>query len=257
MNFFGPFCFGLVVGWMTCRVFHEVKATDVTWLTAVIGVIGGGAVAALFQQRPDLFNAYSVGLGLGFLIRPTAKFFEPYWIDRLRRRFKDTILYKNGAQAEAANMQAQFDSLKSELQGEKERSAQTTTTLIRQELSAVETRIAETQGALSEAKDQFKHEQERNRDLFGRVVSEAAKAKAELAQMQAQERDHLRQKLSAAETRIAETQGALSEVKDQFKHEQERNRELSGRVVSEAAKAKDLSARLEEVEKMSSPSAQG
>jgi hypothetical protein len=77
---YGPICFGIVVGWMACRVFHEAKVTDVTWLASMFGVIGGGVIATLIQKRPDLFNSYSVGLAAAFFLRPTMKRLEPRWI---------------------------------------------------------------------------------------------------------------------------------------------------------------------------------
>jgi hypothetical protein len=72
---------------MACRVFHEAKVTDVAWLTSMFGVIGGGIISTLIQKRPDLFNAYSVGLAAAFILRPTMKHVEPRWISFIDRVF--------------------------------------------------------------------------------------------------------------------------------------------------------------------------
>jgi predicted nucleic acid-binding Zn-ribbon protein len=115
-------------------------------------------------------------------------------------------------------------------------------------------------------------EENRSRELSERFLSESAKAQAEAAQMQAQvssltselkgekersarttvaltaERDQVRQELLTDKTRIAEAQGALSEAKDQVGREEERNWELSDRVIAEASKAQALAARVAELE---------
>jgi hypothetical protein len=63
----GAFCFGLFLGWYTYFVNRyrksEVQLGD---LTTVVGVLGGGAVLALFPAGSDLFCAYGVGLAVGF-----------------------------------------------------------------------------------------------------------------------------------------------------------------------------------------------
>jgi hypothetical protein len=67
----GALCFGLVVGWMTCRVFHDARATDTKWLSTMIGTIAGGAITALFGSgASEMFGAYCIGLAIGFFLRP-------------------------------------------------------------------------------------------------------------------------------------------------------------------------------------------
>ena len=66
----GSACFGLVIGWMACRVHHDAKEIDIKWLAAMIGTIGGGAVTALFDKRSAMFGAYCIGLAVGFFSRP-------------------------------------------------------------------------------------------------------------------------------------------------------------------------------------------
>ena len=70
LGIFGSGCFGLVIGWMTCRVQHDATAVDLKWLAAMIGTVGGGAVTVLFKDGSGLFSGYSIGLAVGFFLRP-------------------------------------------------------------------------------------------------------------------------------------------------------------------------------------------
>jgi hypothetical protein len=67
----GPALFGSVVGWMTHLTFYSTRQLSVKTLGAIIGVIGGGAVTALFQDSL-LFGAYCIGLGVAFFVRVVA-----------------------------------------------------------------------------------------------------------------------------------------------------------------------------------------
>jgi hypothetical protein len=59
--------FGMLVGWYIYYINRyrksEVQLND---LVTIVGVIGGGAVLALFPARTDLFGAYGIGLFVGF-----------------------------------------------------------------------------------------------------------------------------------------------------------------------------------------------
>lgn len=63
----GAGCFGAVLGWYLYFINRhrkdDIKLAD--FLT-VVGVIGGGAVLALFPAGTVLFGAYGVGLAVGF-----------------------------------------------------------------------------------------------------------------------------------------------------------------------------------------------
>jgi uncharacterized membrane protein YeaQ/YmgE (transglycosylase-associated protein family) len=64
----GAFCFGFVVGWITYRTLRRTNETvALSNIATVIGAVGGGAVAALFQS-PELFAWYSIGLTGGFFL---------------------------------------------------------------------------------------------------------------------------------------------------------------------------------------------
>lgn len=59
--------FGCLVGWyvyfINRRRTGDVQLSD---LATLIGVLGSGAVLALFPARTDLFGAYGIGLVVGF-----------------------------------------------------------------------------------------------------------------------------------------------------------------------------------------------
>jgi hypothetical protein len=65
MSFFGPFCFGLVIGWVTYRTLRR-KAEGVALgdMAAVIGAVGGATVIGLFKAAA--FDSYCIGLAVGF-----------------------------------------------------------------------------------------------------------------------------------------------------------------------------------------------
>ena len=64
----GAFCFGGIIGWYVFIIGRNVKeGMQLHHLSALIGVIGGGAVIALFPLSSDLFGAYGLGLGFGFM----------------------------------------------------------------------------------------------------------------------------------------------------------------------------------------------
>jgi NhaP-type Na+/H+ or K+/H+ antiporter len=62
----GGLAFGLVVGWVTYGFVRRSDRNNLTDLSAIIGAIGGAAVAGLFQPATGAFAAYCVGLAVGF-----------------------------------------------------------------------------------------------------------------------------------------------------------------------------------------------
>lgn len=97
----GACCFGIIVGWYVYYTNRHRKDEVSAWgdLTALIGVIGGAAVLALFPQGSPLFGAYGVGLVLGFfgyyaslkkLVKESSGKFGPeYFIDGRRKKLAD------------------------------------------------------------------------------------------------------------------------------------------------------------------------
>lgn len=59
--------FGAIIGWYVYYVNRYRKGTvQFSDITTVVGILGGGAVLALFPARTDLFGAYGIGLFIGF-----------------------------------------------------------------------------------------------------------------------------------------------------------------------------------------------
>ncbi len=67
IQLWGAGAFGAILGWYTYFINRyrqdDVKLGD---LVTLVGVIGGGAVLALFPASTDLFGAYGIGLFAGF-----------------------------------------------------------------------------------------------------------------------------------------------------------------------------------------------
>lgn len=59
--------FGAIIGWYVYFI-NRYRRADVQLgdLVTLVGVLGGGAVLALFPARSDLFGAYGIGLFCGF-----------------------------------------------------------------------------------------------------------------------------------------------------------------------------------------------
>ena len=88
--------FGALIGWYVYFINRyrkgEVQLSD---LTTLVGVIGGGAVLALFPAKTDLFGAYGVGLFVGFfgyfltlliLVKLSGNFNRDWFLDGRRKK---------------------------------------------------------------------------------------------------------------------------------------------------------------------------
>jgi len=63
----GAFGFGSLIGWYVYFVNrHRKEDLKMNDLVTLIGILGGGAVLALFPSSTDLFGAYGIGLAIGF-----------------------------------------------------------------------------------------------------------------------------------------------------------------------------------------------
>ncbi len=63
----GAGAFGSVVGWYVYYINRYRKGdVQLSDLTTLIGIVGGGAILALFKSGTDLFGAYGIGLAIGF-----------------------------------------------------------------------------------------------------------------------------------------------------------------------------------------------
>lgn len=91
----GAGCFGAIVGWFVYYI-NRYRKSDVQLsdLISLIGIIGGGAVIALFPASTDAFGAYGIGLAVGFfgyflllviLIRVSQNFDGDWFLDGRRK----------------------------------------------------------------------------------------------------------------------------------------------------------------------------
>ena len=69
LQLWGAGSFGVLIGWMVYYINRYRKAdVQLSDLVTLIGIIGGGAVLALFPAKTDLFGAYGIGLAAGFFL---------------------------------------------------------------------------------------------------------------------------------------------------------------------------------------------
>jgi hypothetical protein len=58
---------GVIIGWHVYYINRYRKGdVQLTDLVTLLGILGGGAITALFPARTDLFGAYGIGLFCGF-----------------------------------------------------------------------------------------------------------------------------------------------------------------------------------------------
>lgn len=87
--------FGVLIGWYVYYI-NRYRKGDVQFsdLSTVIGILGGGAVLALFPAKTDLFGAYGIGLFVGFFgyffflmlwVRISKNFTVDWFLDGRRR----------------------------------------------------------------------------------------------------------------------------------------------------------------------------
>ncbi len=102
--------FGVIIGWYLYYINRyrraEVQLSD---LVTVVGILGGGAVLALFPARTDLFGAYGIGLFTGFfsyffvllILVGISKNFDVDWFLDGRRRRPEKGFYIPGEKTSA------------------------------------------------------------------------------------------------------------------------------------------------------------
>jgi hypothetical protein len=87
--------FGALIGWYVYYVNRYRKGdVQLSDITTVIGVLGGGAVLTIFPERTDLFGAYGIGLFVGFfayyiilliMVRISPNFSVDWFLDGRRK----------------------------------------------------------------------------------------------------------------------------------------------------------------------------
>jgi hypothetical protein len=66
LEFWGAFCFGIVIGWVTYRTLRRNQTTGLTDIATVIGAIGGAAITGIWRPGTGAFGGYCIGLAVGF-----------------------------------------------------------------------------------------------------------------------------------------------------------------------------------------------
>lgn len=94
LQILGAVCFGIIVGWYVYYINrYRQGGVQFSDLVTVIGIVGGGAILALFQPETDLFGAYGIGLAVGFfgyflalliLVRISSHFDADWFLDGRR-----------------------------------------------------------------------------------------------------------------------------------------------------------------------------
>jgi hypothetical protein len=96
----GAMGFGALLGWYVYYINRYRKAdVQLSDLVTLVGILGGGAILALFPARTDLFGAYGIGLFAGFfgyflvliiLVGISKNFDVDWFLDGRRKKPEDT-----------------------------------------------------------------------------------------------------------------------------------------------------------------------
>ncbi|MFD7658802.1 hypothetical protein ACFV4N_32910 [Actinosynnema sp. NPDC059797] len=99
LELWGAGAFGAVLGWNLYFVNrYRTDGLGIADLGALVGVVGGGAVMALFPSGTALFGAYGLGLLVGFLaylavllemVRRSDNFTVDWFLDGRRKRLAE------------------------------------------------------------------------------------------------------------------------------------------------------------------------
>jgi hypothetical protein len=106
LQLYGAGVFGVLIGWLVYYI-NRYRKDDVQLsdLVTLIGIIGGGAILALFPAKTDLFGAYGIGLGIGFflyflvlifLVGISKNFTVDYFLDGRRKKPADDEYIPDG-----------------------------------------------------------------------------------------------------------------------------------------------------------------
>jgi hypothetical protein len=102
----GSFLFGVVIGWNIYFINRYRKAeVQFSDLAAIVGVVGGAAVLALFPAGTELFGAYAIGLAVGFfgyfvtlviLVMRSPNFTLDWFLDGRRKKLREDEIISEG-----------------------------------------------------------------------------------------------------------------------------------------------------------------
>jgi hypothetical protein len=90
---------GVIIGWHVYYINRYRKGdVQLSDLVTLLGILGGGAITALFPARTDLFGAYGIGLFCGFfayfivlifLVGISKKFGSDWFLDGRRKNLEN------------------------------------------------------------------------------------------------------------------------------------------------------------------------
>lgn len=114
LQLFGAGCFGALIGWYVYYI-NRYRKGDVRFsdLVSLIGIIGGGAILALFRPETDLFGAYGIGLAVGFFgyllvlfgqVAVSRNFDVDYFLDGRRVEASDPYVIPESLKPPVRNM---------------------------------------------------------------------------------------------------------------------------------------------------------
>ena len=114
IQLWGAGCFGAILGWYLYFI-NRYRTGEVSFgdLTTIIGILGGGAILALFQAGTDLFGAYGIGLAIGFfgyyfilagLVSMSKNFDVDFFLDGRRKAPSEGYLIPEGSRMTTAAM---------------------------------------------------------------------------------------------------------------------------------------------------------
>jgi hypothetical protein len=66
VDFWGAFCFGIVIGWVTYRSLRRNQSNGLSDIATVIGALGGAAITGIWKPGTGAFSGYCIGLLIGF-----------------------------------------------------------------------------------------------------------------------------------------------------------------------------------------------
>jgi hypothetical protein len=67
VTFWGIVGIGFIIGWLVYYAVRRTQNFQISTVTAVIGVIAGGAVSKFLGNTPDWLGPYGIGLAAGFV----------------------------------------------------------------------------------------------------------------------------------------------------------------------------------------------
>lgn len=116
----GSGAFGAIIGWYVYMI-NRYRKDDVQFsdLATVIGILGGGAILALFPAQTDMFGAYGIGLFVGFFaylivlswqVSKSSNFTIDWFLDGRRRKLSDNEDRGDFHRQTVTPMQAESDS---------------------------------------------------------------------------------------------------------------------------------------------------